>query len=401
MRIELLLQEITAVSQKYELIYQKTGGHFNLFEITNIASDEVTICRVLYELLSPNGSHYQGNLYLQAFITDVLQLEISEDELDSAKVFREYRIDGQRRIDLVIETKNRFIPIEVKIYAGDQKSQCFDYAQTARQSNVYYLTLFGDQPSEYSTHSSTGNCVRREEICCISFANDILNWLEHCVSQKETLKITSIREILLQFIDSIRTLTGQMENQKEMEIIDTLMKSSENMRSAIAIQSSVDPAKSLLMKKVLKAIEEKVGITKLDNEYDYAFHDFEKVKNFYKYKYSSCPGISYLYQSNVRPGIDIWVRMEINPYPFIGYCCPINGKAEHQPFSQDEIKSILKIEPYIDNWWAYWEYAPNDHENESPNFKHPNEPMIRLFDPLPFEQFVTAAADQIKTLLSR
>lgn len=31
MNIELLLQEVSAISKKYDLINQKTGGYFNIF----------------------------------------------------------------------------------------------------------------------------------------------------------------------------------------------------------------------------------------------------------------------------------------------------------------------------------------------------------------------------------
>ncbi|TAH59676.1 MAG: hypothetical protein EWM50_07655 [Gottschalkiaceae bacterium] len=39
----------------------------------------------------------------------------------------EYPIDEDRRIDIVIACASRFIPIEVKIHARDQYSQCYDY----------------------------------------------------------------------------------------------------------------------------------------------------------------------------------------------------------------------------------------------------------------------------------
>lgn len=149
MNVELLLQELTSISKKYEMISQKTGGYFNIFEITNIWSDEVVICRVIYEILSPEGTHFQGHKYLKTFIDDVLKMDMSEEEIKTAKVFREYRIDNNRRIDLVIQTVNHFIPIEVKIYAGEQENQCFDYAKVAKNSDVYYLTRFGEYPSDY------------------------------------------------------------------------------------------------------------------------------------------------------------------------------------------------------------------------------------------------------------
>lgn len=204
MSIELLLQEISAISKKYELLNQKTGGYFNIFNIANITTDEVKICRVLYELISPKGRHYQGSTYLNSFIKFVLNIDIPEKELSSARVFREYVIDEKRRIDLVIETSERFIPIEVKIYAGDQEYQCFDYAKKAKNSKVYYLTRFGDNPSEYSAKGLTKTDHGYEEVITISFAYDILGWLEICVSQKETLKIASIREVILQLMAVIR-----------------------------------------------------------------------------------------------------------------------------------------------------------------------------------------------------
>ena len=42
--------------------------------------------------------------------------------VDQAIVTAEYAIDDERRIDIVIEIGSHFLPIEVKIYAADQKS---------------------------------------------------------------------------------------------------------------------------------------------------------------------------------------------------------------------------------------------------------------------------------------
>ncbi|WZL72030.1 PD-(D/E)XK nuclease family protein [Clostridiaceae bacterium 35-E11] len=401
MNVELLLQELSSISKKYELINQKTGGYFNIFEITNIWSDEVIICRVLHEILSPEGTHFQGHKYLKTFIKDVLRIEMPETELGTAKVFREYRIDNNRRIDLAIQTINYFIPIEVKIFSGEQAKQCFDYAQVAKNSKVYYLTRFGECPSEYSAKGLLKSDDGYLEVSCISFSEDILNWLESCVSQTETIKIAPIREVLLQFMMIIRKFTNQMEDEKEMEILDVLMKTPENMKSAIAIQNCVDQARLSLMKKMFAKIEEKIGRTKLENEYDYAFNEFKKCNDFYKYKYSTYPGISYEYRSKVKPNVDIWVRIEIDNHIFVGYCCPVDGNSRKQALTEDEITKILGVEPYIDNWWAYWEYAPEDNDALSPDFKGANDPYLQLFDERDLEEFTTKCADKVIELLDR
>lgn len=383
------------------MISQKTGGYFNIFEITNVCSDEVIICRVLHEILSPEGSHFQGRKYLETFIKDVLGIEMSEKELETAKVYREYIIGNNRRIDLAIQTINYFIPIEVKIFAGEQANQCFDYAKVTKNSTVYYLTRFGDYPSEYSANGLTKLGDGYSEISCISFSKNILDWLESCVSQTETIKIAPIREVLLQFMNIIRKFTNQMEDEKEMEILDVLMKTPESMKSAIAIQNCVDQAKLSLMKKMLTKIEEKINRVKLENEYDYAFNEYKKCNDFYKFKYSTYPGISYEYKSKVKPNVDIWVRIEIDNSIFVGYCCPIDGSSGSQALTGDEIQGILGVEPYIDNWWAYWEYAPDDNDTLSPNFKNPNDPYYQLFDDRNLEQFTTICAEKVIEFLNR
>jgi hypothetical protein len=59
-------------------------------------------------------------------------MDFSKADIQSAQVHREYFAD-RRLIDIVIEIGNRFIPIEVKIYAGDQWGQCYDYWRFAQK----------------------------------------------------------------------------------------------------------------------------------------------------------------------------------------------------------------------------------------------------------------------------
>ena len=103
MKIELLLSDIAHISQKYELINKNTGGYFNIFDILNIYRDEVSICKFIYELISPNGSHYQGYTYLKLFVENVLHMKFSDYEYKKAVVHKEYVISNGRRIDLAIE----------------------------------------------------------------------------------------------------------------------------------------------------------------------------------------------------------------------------------------------------------------------------------------------------------
>jgi hypothetical protein len=249
--IDKLLSEVSAINQKYALVYQKTGAYFNIFDIAGISSDEVVICKLICELLDSNGSHSQGDAFLRLFIRDVLKLDFTELDYLTARVHKEYYA-GRRRIDLCIISVNYMIPIEVKIFAGDQDEQCFDYAKTRNNSDLYYLTLDGRLPGENSVGSLTpvienDVIVGYEGMSLLSFSFDIINWINKCLALPETIRIAPIREILLQFKDIMNKLTGQTEGGAKMDIVNTLTKSAENMKSAIEIAGALSDAKASVM----------------------------------------------------------------------------------------------------------------------------------------------------------
>lgn len=290
MSIEVLLAKTAAISDKYDLIYQKTGGYFNIFNITNIEENEVKICRVIYELIDPKGCHYQGDTYLRLFVKHVLKIDLEEQEYKTVRVYREYLIPNDRRIDLVIETDRRFIPIEVKINASDERNQCYDYYQKAINSKLFYLTLYGNIPSPESAANLTPiidnsyKITGYKEIIQISFSHEIINWLSTCLVQPETVRIAPIREVLVQLIGTLRKLTNQMEEGKEMEIVNILTSSKSNMKSTIEIEKTLKKCKQETIRKVLKAIENGIDKDKLVNKYDFEFDNGALITNYYEKK---------------------------------------------------------------------------------------------------------------------
>lgn len=404
MQIERLLSEITLISKKFKQIYQKTGGYFNIFDITGIEHDEVKICRVIYELLNPKGSHYQGAAYLDLFLKHVLK--ITDFDLKFASVYREYVICNNRRIDLVIQNENYLIPIEVKIYAGEQENQCADYFKIAQNSNVYYLTLFGTSPSSFSTSGLTRlDDENYKEVTAISFSNDILKWLNFCLQQRETLAIGPIREVLLQLISVVRKLTGQMEEGKGMEIKELLMQSSENMKSAITIEQSLNECKTNLLQTIFTTLEEKLrqkGMQKvLIDDYD-----GDRTTNFYlkkSKKLSALPGISYMFKPNIKKDMDIILHVGLEDALYCGYCIAYKKESGPQRLTEKEIKHFIPhVEPKIDNWWAYWEYLPIDDENEVPYFEYfnveDNDLYFKLYDEGYFNYFIDSCVNRISQL---
>lgn len=409
---KLLIKDVLTIIEKYELLNRKTGKLFNIFEIAKIESNEVLICRVLYEILSPEGLHGQGYNYLDTFINNVLGIPIDDIELSSAKVYREYTIENNRRIDLLIETTNLKIPIEVKIYAGEQENQCFDYSKKSIGTNMYYLTRFGEQPSKFST---CGKIITDEiKVKCISFKDNILHWLENDVLKNNTLKVAPIREIIFQFIDVIRKFTNQTERTDIMEISDIILKSPENMKAAINIKKSIDEAKIKLMTKLFDMIQKKIDDKLTDNEFELLNNCYDYHNKFNNYHQSNnindvnCPGISYMYKSNIdkENSVDIWVRIEIKDKIFVGYCCAKNkGWADGQPLQDNRIilKKLLGIEipTTINDWWIYKEDIEPSNSNYSPIFSDYNKAYCQLINPNFMENFSMKCADKVLKLLRK
>lgn len=225
------ISKIEEIFDKEREIGRITGKDFNLFEITGIENKEVKICLVLSDLLNPNGSHCQGNFFLEKFCRMVLKLdetELPKYELNRARVEKEYSIYGsKRRIDIAIITTNHFIPIEVKIYAADEKEQCYDYYQEAcdrmgKDAVVFYLTPNGTAPNKNSSVTlSVSDKYGKGNIRCISFKDDISAFLTECIDDERIRSIPRLCEGLAQLLDTVGKFS---KNDLSSELIKKIKK---------------------------------------------------------------------------------------------------------------------------------------------------------------------------------
>jgi hypothetical protein len=214
-----LLDEVEAIQGEYP-DKKENGQLFNLFELFHAAGSETKVCRVMKELLDPYGRHGQGSVYLDLFCKIVLHQYMPTGEV---RIRREFRISDtdctgqeERRIDLVIQAKNCFWAIEVKIYAEDQLAQCRDYLLEVAKKNgqLYYLTLHGTMPSWDSLNPQSDQ-VRKlmGKFHRISFQDHILRWLQVCRETMERRRVLSMVLVLEQFMDAVRRWTGQMDEE--------------------------------------------------------------------------------------------------------------------------------------------------------------------------------------------
>jgi len=146
----------------------------------------------LAELLNPQGSHGQGDIFLKLFVKD------HDFDFASAKVKVEKHIGsvGQTtggRIDIDIWDKNDFhIIVENKIYAKDQENQLiryYNYGKGKRKFKLFYLTLEGDMPDEETSCCDKESQIalkESEDYTLLSYKVDILEWLAACREKAAT-----------------------------------------------------------------------------------------------------------------------------------------------------------------------------------------------------------------------
>jgi len=263
MNIENLLNEINHICKKYDEIYKLSGENFNVFQILDLQSDELSHSKIIAELLNPKGSHNMEYIFLKLFLDKIIEIskEPQEFENDNIQEHRDKRIEKLEnciknqelkntmikteqttklgRADIVMTINQTKIVIENKIYASDQEEQLKRYrADFGEEATIVYLTLDGRKPSPYST----GKGEDKENMYDILISyTDIIPLLEQC--KEKSVNFPYLRETIAQYINLLKFLTGQTRS-KDMsdEIIAAVLKS-ENLKTAFYLLEHAEEIK--------------------------------------------------------------------------------------------------------------------------------------------------------------
>ena len=375
-----LIEDVNKILLTEKAERYRKGKEFNVFAIQQTDTDEVRVCRLLRELLDPKGSHGQGDIFLRIFIEKVLGMDkktFADSDYSSAKVMREELTDSSRRIDLVISIGSRYFPIEVKIYANDQDSQCFDYYEYAKRRDkdtiLYYLTLDGHKPSEESIRE-----LKDKQYQCISFFEDIHDWINDCIHNPQIEQIYSIREILIQFRSAIEGLNG-IERGRVMEIKDRISSTEETFVAANIIANTLSAVKAEMMCRVFEELERYIK-SKMQTECLEYYQS--EAEEYYKKGKSSWPSINFLIPIKDE-NIDgkIVFRIEIDQKLYCGVC-GWYGTNNWDGKKTEELSAYISehLNPAhskrkSSNWY-WWEYIDNEVD-----FRYCNDSYTALFDP--------------------
>jgi len=231
LNIQRFFQEVAsicALEQAQQEERNRKGENYNLFSILSIERYELKHSALIANLLDPKGSHGCGDAFLRAFFEIALKGTAypfeSSTPPDSCTEYYTGPIAGDTggRIDILVKSSHYGLIIENKIYAGDQDKQLTRYDNYGKETFgadgylLVYLTLYGCDASKESTATKSAEEVGYLRL---SYAEDILRWLEQCVRLADNKPL--VRESLNQYIRTIKQLTYQDMNQEDIQkIID-------------------------------------------------------------------------------------------------------------------------------------------------------------------------------------
>lgn len=267
--IENLLEKALIIKRKNADIEEYTGENFNIFNILNLNNKELIHSAFIGNLLNVQGNHGQKDLFLKLFIAEIKDLFFENDQkilllnnfetLNSYVKIEEYlglvnyESEEGGRADIVIKNNKHQLVIENKIYALDQPSQLIRYKKYYSNSPILYLTLNGDIPS----NNSQKDLINGNDFICISYKNNIINWIEKCI--KEMANKPIIRETLNQYLTLIKQLTNQTTNNKmEQELTDLILSNENNYNAFKALLQNQNDITSKLVHDSSEIFIEKV-----------------------------------------------------------------------------------------------------------------------------------------------
>lgn len=287
--IENLLSQVKTINDSYERVAKATGENFNVFSVLGLERSEVKAhSAFIAHLLNAQGKHGFGHAFLDVFVSIVKtknfeNTDFTKESQDSSDynfktensyAKKEHYVGGVKisqdlskseggNIDILIREKpatDNVIMIENKIDAGDQPHQLLRYRNAFPNGLLIYLTLNNKISSEKSAKTFPYKCM--------SYENDIVNWLEEC--QKIAYNNPVVRETIKQYKNLIRKLTHQnINSDMSKEILKLIVNEGkkQNFESfislvqlkneifKIAVKEHLDPTINQLVEKHnLKAI---------------------------------------------------------------------------------------------------------------------------------------------------
>jgi len=201
---------------RMQALLKKETPFYNIFDILNVRHRETKLhTPFLIHLLNPKASHEQDSLFLNTFLTEVLHLPFTYEELSQFEIHEELStLEG--RLDIIMTFKlkgvKKSIVIENKIYAGDQDKQLDRYYNYLRHdlkladSDLWlvYLTPRATPPSSKSIKPADAQKLsQNKRLLLIGYHQHIIPWLAESWQHIASVRV---QQTVFQYIKTLENL---------------------------------------------------------------------------------------------------------------------------------------------------------------------------------------------------
>lgn len=265
--------------QKQKQLDRKLSTKFSFFDYLYFGENNLS--DIFRDLLDPNGSHGQEDLFLKLFFKQIFDeshefvINIQNIHLDP-EIRREVKTSKienfNRRIDLVISWGDDLgIGIENKPFDKDQVNQLSDYYDHLGKSfKKFFLIYISElEPTEYSIASEKlAQITKLNQFKLLRYSNEIKSWLEECILYCESQKIKFFLEDLNNKLKNhFMPLTSINEN----EIVNYALENKDNLTAMVEICKSA----SALKKEIIRIFNDELRKKFSETEYDFPYNEDE------------------------------------------------------------------------------------------------------------------------------
>lgn len=244
----------SALTEARKLFSKQLAPEFRLFDY--LQRDEMGLSRCIAALLDPKGTHGQGSVFLDAFLERFFPDQSWRAVSRDWSVRTEKIANGQRRIDIYLESQLESRPfiigIENKPWAADQDGQLRDYAKflesEARGGRWLLIYLSNRESSDRSIRKSERVELDRSRNLVQKSFVEIEDWLSVAASKAQALTVRIFIEEMSKFIRS--NINGEPEMSFEQETSSVIRSTNQNITSAFQVFAAMDSVKQALLKKL-------------------------------------------------------------------------------------------------------------------------------------------------------
>jgi len=202
----------------------KLTPEFNLVSL--ILPKELQLSKFIAELLNPNGSHEQNDIFLKNFVQKFIKNK-RKLEFQNVNVFLEFGKNVNGQIDILIDFNGKYaIAIENKPFADDQNEQITRYVEFLKNNfgenfTMIYLSAYGQPPTEKSLPKEQRKKLANK-FQIISY-KDIQNWLIE-TSTLINPNSTRLRLLINEFADYININFYKTNKLRNSMLNDAIIK---------------------------------------------------------------------------------------------------------------------------------------------------------------------------------